>query len=167
MLYNITRCDKGCWITMLNMLLYCTFWICPLCTYSCSAGFIHYTHSRKESPFPLTPPPLLPLGPSRLLRVPQSAAATAEDHCCHLLPQRRPQALKQPSSAIRRKHDLRQATLGRRKLVVSLLELVLHVFVDCLRYVTHLLYDVQYYPWYTIVISHLCCIPYSHLGCIP
>ena len=49
-----------------------------------------------------------------------------------LPPQRRPQALEQPSGAIRLKDSLRQATLGTRKLVVSLLELARHVLVDYL-----------------------------------
>ena len=38
-------------------------------------------HLRKESPFTTRP---LPLGPSRFFRVQLSAAATAEDHHCHL-----------------------------------------------------------------------------------
>ena len=122
------------------MLLYSTFWLCGLdsCQPTRSAPIhawldLFFTrqvhgiamHSRKESPFASRP---LPLGPSRLLRVQQSAAATAEDHRCRLPPQRRQQALEQPSGAFRRKDGLHQATRGRRKLFVSLLELARHVF---------------------------------------
>ena len=117
------------------MLLYSTFWLCGLdsCQPTRSAPIhawldLFFTrqvhgiamHSRKESPFASRP---LPLGPSKLCRDRQSAAATDEDHRCRLLPPRRQQALQQPSSAICRKDDLLQATRGRRKLVVSLLEL--------------------------------------------
>ena len=123
------------------MLLYCyMFWIrrCDSCPPARSAHIyarldsfitrqvlVLAMHSRKESPFASRP---LPLGPSRLLRVQQSAAATAEDHRCRLPPQRRQQALEQPSGAFRRKDGLHQATRGRRKLFVSLLELARHVF---------------------------------------
>ena len=41
-------------------------------------------------------------------------------------------AFEQPSSSICRKDGLRQATLGRRKLAVSLFKLTRHVFVDYL-----------------------------------
>ena len=61
----------------------------------------------------------------------QLAAATAEDHRFRLPLQRQnAAALEQPSGAIRRKDGLRQSTRGRRKLIVSLLVLARHVFVD-------------------------------------
>ena len=140
-----------------SIMIYTFLSLCPLRSYSYSAGFIHqqtsawhhhcYSVRISFRPGPWPPgPPSAPVGSLGSYCRAVSAAVTADHHCCHLLPQRRPQALKQPSSAIRRKHDLRQATLGRRKLVVSLLELVLCVFVDCLRYITHFLHDVQYYP---------------------
>ena len=79
---------------------------CPLCAYWCSAGLIHHKTSawhrhalaiRISFRIPAPGPP--PLGPGRLLRVRQSAAATAKDHCCSLPPPRRPQALEQPSGS--------------------------------------------------------------------
>ena len=114
---------------------------CPLCAYWCSAGLIHHKTSAWHRhalairisfriPAPAPPPPWPP-GPAgssgsdsrqrRQLRI--TAAAC------------RRRAGRKPSSnpaAPRRKNGLRQATLGRRKLVVSLLELTRHVFVDYL-----------------------------------
>ena len=124
------------------MLLYSTLWIRKRDSCSpASSAPIHVLldsfitrqvhgiamHLRIESPFASLSPPL---GPSRLLRVRQSAAATAENHRCHL--PRRQQVLEQTSCAFCRKDGLRQATWGRRKLVVSLLELARHLFVDYL-----------------------------------
>ena len=90
-------------------------------------------HSRKESPFASRP---LSLGPSRL-PVRQSAVATAEDHRCRLPPQRRQlpkccslRATQQLHLSERWPAPGDGATLGRRKLAVSLLKLTRHVFVD-------------------------------------
>ena len=75
--------------------------------------------------------PASPPLPRTLLRVRQLAAATAEDHRFRLPLQRQnAAALEQTSGAIRRKDGLRQATRGRRKLIVSLRVLARHVFVD-------------------------------------